>query len=139
MSNAKMLLAVVVMVVVGRALVMSDVGLPSADAVTSAGSKISSAVGSATGGGSVSTPAIAAHIRRCESGGNYRAQNSHSTASGAYQFINDTWRGVTGLPGSAKDYPPAVQDRAFIKLWAGGRGAHNWDASRHCWGRYWSG
>jgi len=94
-----------------------------------------------TSGGTPSTApgGIAAHIRRCESSNNYRAQNSHSTASGAYQFINGTWRGVTGLPGSAKDYPPAVQDRAFVKLWAGGRGAHNWNASRSCWGRYWRG
>ncbi len=90
--------------------------------------------------GSVAAPGgIAAHIRACESGGNYRAQNAHSTASGAYQFINATWTGVTGLRPPASAYPPAVQDRAFVRLWAGGRGAHNWDASRHCWGRFWSG
>ena len=96
--------------------------------------------GSTAGAGSGSAPGgIAAHIRRCESGGNYRAENPHSTASGAYQFINATWTGTTGLPAPASAHPPAVQDRAFIKLWDGGRGAHNWNASRHCWGRYWTG
>jgi hypothetical protein len=99
------------------------------------------AAGTATAdGGSAAGPGgIAAHIRACESGGNYRAQNAHSTASGAYQFINATWTGTTGRRPPAKAYPRAVQDRAFYKLWANGRGAHNWDASRHCWGRYWPG
>ncbi len=92
-----------------------------------------------TAGGSTSLPAIAGHIRQCESGGNYQAQNAHSTASGAYQFINATWTGVTHLAPPARAYPPATQDRAFIRLWAGGAGAHNWDASRSCWGRYWTG
>lgn len=95
--------------------------------------------GGTAAGGSNSLPAIAAHIRQCESGGNYRAQNAHSTASGAYQFINATWTGVTHLAPPARAYSPAVQDRAFITLWAGGAGAHNWDASRSCWGRYWTG
>lgn len=82
---------------------------------------------------------IAAHVRQCESGGNYRAENPHSSASGGYQFINATWTGTTGLRPPASAYSPAVQDRAFHKLWAGGRGAHHWNASRHCWGRYWTG
>jgi hypothetical protein len=92
------------------------------------------AAGASAGAGS---RGIASRVRACESGGNYRAENSHSTASGAYQFINSTWTGTTGLRPPASAYPPAVQDRAFAKLWAGGRGAHNWDASRSCWGRYW--
>jgi hypothetical protein len=93
-----------------------------------------------TGGGSAAGPGgIAGHIRACESGGNYRARNAHSTASGAYQFIDATWTGTTGLRPPASAYPPAMQDRAFYRLWANGRGAHNWNASRHCWGRYWTG
>ena len=91
---------------------------------------------SPTGG---SAGGIAAHVRQCESGGNYRAQNPHSSASGAYQFIDATWAHATGLRPPASAYSPAVQDRAFVKLWDGGRGAHHWNASRHCWGRHWTG
>jgi hypothetical protein len=131
MSNAKMLLAIVVMVVVAKAL-FPNIGTAAAGQVSSLGSAVTGATASSPGG-------IAAHIRHCESGGNYRAQNGTTTASGAYQFVNGTWRGVTHLPPPARIYPPAVQDRAFVKLWAGGAGAHNWDASRHCWGRYWTG
>lgn len=95
--------------------------------------------GDAGPGGSAGVGGIAAHVRRCESGGNYRAENAHSSASGAYQFIDATWTGTTGLRPPASAYAPAVQDRAFAKLWAGGRGAHHWNASRGCWGRYWTG
>jgi muramidase (phage lysozyme) len=61
-----------------------------------------------------------------ESHGNYRAQNPTDTASGAYQFVNTTWMAITGLPGPAKAYSPAIQDHAFYVLFANGRGAHNW-------------
>jgi hypothetical protein len=45
----------------------------------------------------------------------YRAQNPRSTASGAYQFLNSSWRVLSrraGFPGysRAKYAPPAVQD-----------------------------
>lgn len=45
----------------------------------------------------------------------YRAKNPRSTASGAYQFLNSSWRNLSrraGLPGwsRAMDAPPAVQD-----------------------------
>jgi hypothetical protein len=86
-------------------------------------------------------------IADCESGdrlANGRARHysydihqdnvSGSTASGKYQFVNGTWHSVTGLSGRAADYPEETQDAAFWKLWAGGAGAHNWNASRGCWG-----
>jgi len=141
-STGKMLLFIFGVVVVWKVL-SSPAGAAAEissgfDSVVSTISTIGAA-GTTSAAGPVSTPAIAAHIRRCESSNNYRAQNSHSTASGAYQFIDATWRGTTGLPGHAKNYPPATQDRAFVKLWAGGKGAHNWNASRSCWGRYWRG
>ncbi|WMI33651.1 hydrolase [Streptomyces phage Patelgo] len=75
---------------------------------------------------------IAACIRRHESGGNYRALNSSSGASGAYQFLDSTWQAVTGLPGKAMNYSPAQQDAAFWKLWNNGRGANQWVTSGMC-------
>ena len=49
----------------------------------------------------------------------YRAQNPTSTASGAYQFTNRTWRHYQRLAGFGHRYsraryaPPWVQDRVF--------------------------
>lgn len=59
---------------------------------------------------------ILATIRIRESGGNYQAQARGSTASGAYQFINSTWRSLTKKFGigaefeRAGDAPAAIQD-----------------------------
>lgn len=74
----------------------------------------------------------AACIRKYESGGNYNAENPSSSASGAYQFLDTTWRAITGLSGRAKDYPASVQDAAFAKLWAGGHGRGQWVTSNRC-------
>jgi len=75
---------------------------------------------------------IAACIRKHESGGNYRALNPSSGASGAYQFLDSTWQGVTGLPGKAMNYSPAQQDAAFWKLWNNGAGANQWVTAGMC-------
>lgn len=75
---------------------------------------------------------VAACIRKYESGGNYRALNSSSGASGAYQFMDSTWQSITGLPGKAMNYSPAQQDAAFWKLWNNGKGAHNWVTAPRC-------
>ena len=73
---------------------------------------------------SLRTPPAPAHnppggflacVRRHESGGNYQAKNPHSTASGAYQFLNSTWRTMSARAGhggypTARSAPPWVQD-----------------------------
>lgn len=59
---------------------------------------------------------ILATIRSRESRGDYSIKSKSSSASGAYQFINSTWRGLTEKFGIGKEYrtaadaPPAVQD-----------------------------
>ena len=53
---------------------------------------------------------VLATIRTRESGGDYTARSSGSTASGAYQFIDTTWAGYDGYP-RAWLAPPDVQDR----------------------------
>jgi LysM repeat protein len=81
-------------------------------------------------GGNV--PSVAACIRQHESGGDYQAENPSTSASGAYQFVDSTWRSVTGLAPPASDYSKATQDRAFAELWDGGAGAHHWVTADEC-------
>lgn len=61
--------------------------------------------------------------------GHYDAQNPHSSASGAGQWIGTTWRGIARFVkvngtyvarkyARAKDAPAWVQDAAFVHVWA---------------------
>jgi len=75
---------------------------------------------------------IAACIAKYESGGNPRAENPTSTASGLFQFIDGTWRAVTGRSDRASDAPVSVQIAAFYKLWNGGKGASHWVTAHKC-------
>lgn len=67
---------------------------------------------------------VLANIRRLESGGDYTAQNPNSTASGAYQFIDDTWKTLTKRYGVGTEYakaklaPAAIQDEIAEKYLA---------------------
>lgn len=84
-------------------------------------------------------PPILLRIRSCESGGgsgrstdvNYRAKNTHTTASGAYQVMDGTWDHYRGYR-HASAAPAAVQD-AFAVALLRARGTQPWFASRHCW------
>jgi hypothetical protein len=70
-------------------------------------------------------------IRHCESHDNYRAQNRHSSASGAWQIIDGTWNGYRGYT-RAVHAPRRIQDAKALALYAD-RGTQPWNASRRCW------
>lgn len=73
-----------------------------------------------TTGNSELVEKILATIRAVESDGNYTAKNPGSSASGAYQFIDSTWRSVGGAIYAPRAYmaTPAQQDlvaRAYVE------------------------
>lgn len=67
------------------------------------------------------------YVMMRESGGNIRAKNPTSTASGKWQFINGTWAGFGGYA-EAWMAPESVQDAKARQLWAGGAGCGHWNA-----------
>ncbi|HEX2088265.1 MAG TPA: transglycosylase family protein [Solirubrobacteraceae bacterium] len=79
----------------------------------------------ATAGASDGPWAIPWPIVQCESGGQNLPPNS-AGASGYYQFLPETWKGLGGRGPHAYLRPKAEQDALAAKLWDGGRGAHNW-------------
>lgn len=91
---------------------------------------------------------LLARIRHCESRGRYDALNARSTASGAYQILDTTWRGWvkaygdgrldpnTGTPAywpRAYLAPPDYQDLVAARALAR-QGPRPWNASKGCWG-----
>lgn len=64
-------------------------------------------------------------IVECESGGQNLPPNG-AGASGYYQFLPSTWKGLGGSTPHAYQAPKAEQDRLAARLWAGGSGARNW-------------
>jgi len=64
-------------------------------------------------------------IVQCESGGQNLPPNG-AGASGYYQFLPSTWKGVGGSTPQAYQASKAEQDRLAAKLWNGGKGARNW-------------
>jgi LysM repeat protein len=70
-------------------------------------------------------------IIACESGGNPRATNPRSTASGLFQFLDSTWRSQGGK-GRAKDAPVSEQYARANNLY-NKVGLSPWNASKSCW------
>lgn len=100
---------------------------------------IAAAAATAFGGGGGIVPGggdARAWIIAHESGGNPRAQNPTSSASGLYQFIDGTWRALGGSTAHAKDASVAEQnaiaDRYVSQRYGGWEGAkafwqsHGW-------------
>jgi len=64
--------------------------------------------------------------------GEHESGNSYTEhGGGRFQFEDGTWESVTGLPGPAQDYPPAVQDAAALKLYSE-RGWEPWTTRFVC-------
>jgi cell wall-associated NlpC family hydrolase len=76
-----------------------------------------------------------APIIECESGGNPRATNSSSTASGLVQFLDSSWKAYGGgqFSARAKDATPEQQMQIAEAAYQRS-GLSPWAASRHCWG-----
>ena len=64
-------------------------------------------------------------IVQCESGGQNLPPN-RAGASGYYQILDTTWKGLGGSTPHAYQASKAEQDRLAARLWAGGAGPHNW-------------
>jgi peptidoglycan hydrolase CwlO-like protein len=67
-------------------------------------------------------------IVQCESGGQNVGPN-YAGASGYYQFMVATWKGLGGSTPQAYQASKAEQDRLAARLWDHGRGARNWDCA----------
>lgn len=104
-------------------------------ATTGAFAAVPVVLGTGTASAAELAPSIDwAPIISCESGGNVHAQNSSSTASGLFQFVDGSWRAYGGAKYAkrAKDATAAEQtavaNAAFQRS-----GLTPWAASRHCW------
>jgi peptidoglycan hydrolase CwlO-like protein len=64
-------------------------------------------------------------IVQCESGGQNLPPN-YASASGYYQMLDSTWKGLGGSTPHAYQASKAEQDRLASRLWNGGAGARNW-------------
>lgn len=98
-----------------------------AAAAAAAAASIGGGIGVALGGGGGARSWIIAH----ESGGNPRAQNPTSSASGLYQFIDGTWRGLGGSTAHAKDASVAEQNAIADRYVSSRYGS--WEGAKAFW------
>jgi transglycosylase-like protein len=75
---------------------------------------------------------LAEMVQHYESGGDYTAHNPTSTASGAYQFTNPTWKSYATMAGvdtsaypTAASAPPYLQDKVFSQA-VSSNGLRDW-------------
>lgn len=61
-------------------------------------------------------PVILATIRYTEGGNSYTAKSKGSSASGAYQFVDSTWKNYNKDYTRASDAPPEVQDAVAAQM-----------------------
>lgn len=120
MSNSKKPMRVRAMTVAGGIALIGATGAGFADSANAATTS--------------SASSTLAKIKACESGGNYQATNSSSGASGAYQFLNSTWRSLSASAGyaTAASAPAPVQDAAAVELY-NAQGTSPWASSSGCW------
>ena len=78
--------------------------------------------------GTAQLDAVLVTVRTLESGGDYTARSSGSSASGAYQFIDATWAGYGGYP-QAWQAPAPVQDAKAVEHLSGVLDAYDGDVS----------
>lgn len=95
-------------------------------AIAAAAAAVTGAFGGGGGGGDARAWIIA-H----ESGGNPRAQNPTSSASGLYQFIDGTWRSLGGSTAHAKDASVAEQNAIADRYVAQRYGS--WEGAKAFW------
>jgi hypothetical protein len=76
---------------------------------------------------------LAEKIIQCESGWDYTAQNPNSTAYGAGQFLNGTWKYIQKKWGIELDrYNKEDQLYAMVRLLEE-EGTKHWITSKSCW------
>ena len=72
---------------------------------------------------------VCVRAHESDTAGGYSAQNPTSSASGAYQFIDGTWRRMTAAAGIGTEYaravhaPPFVQDAVALYTFDTGHGS----------------
>lgn len=79
-------------------------------------------------------PGVFDAIIKCESGGNPKAKNPRSSASGLFQFIDSTWRAYGGLEFAPTAAQATVAEQYIVAERAyASEGTRPWNASRGCW------